>query len=643
MNPFASTTARQAQGRGTSGRQLLLQLFKDELSHLRGLVDEFAREHPKIAGRLGLHSIEVADPHVERLLEGFAYMAARVRAQLDAEHPGLIGHLLQAMYPNFLAPLPSMMVVSLDVDTRNPNLQQGLSVPRHTAVHALVSRGRDTFCQFRTSTAVTLWPIRLTQVQYVNHAADLGLAQLPVGGAIQGGLRIRLCAGGGVPLSQLGLDRLAFYISAPGDVAMRLHELVLAASLGSLVCCPGANSQTSLSTRWRDATSIRPLGYADDEALLPESPRMFSGHRLLQEVAVLPQRLLFFEVGDLRSRLATLPGNEAELVLLFGRGDADLQNRVNGDSLALHCTPAINLFHQRLKPVLLDREAAEHHLVPDPTRTQDFEVHSVDSVKGLGPAGERVFEPLYGGRMADGADAIGHYTTRRRPRTLTPQQAQQGLRAPGYLGEEVFLALQDGPHGPVRQGLRQLSVNAWVTNRDLPLLLPAVAGAPAWRIEASNAITAVRCLSGPTHPVSRLASGHRGWDLVSQLRQNHSAMGPDAQANASLLRDMLQLWGPPDDAAWLRQSEGLRSVAAQLTSRRLALPGPLCFAQGMALTLTVDESAFQGASAFLLASAIECGLARHAAVNSFSQLSLHSLQRGEIHRWPARSGLGPLL
>src|SRR3954469_17531868 len=100
----------------------LLRFYSEELTHLREMGAEFAQDFPKIAARLGLEGMEVADPYVERLLEGFAFLAARIQLKLDAEQPRLIAHLLESLYPNFLAPVPSMLVARLAVDPADPNL-----------------------------------------------------------------------------------------------------------------------------------------------------------------------------------------------------------------------------------------------------------------------------------------------------------------------------------------------------------------------------------------------------------------------------------------------------------------------------------------------------------------------------------------
>jgi len=622
----------------------LLRHYTDELAHLREVGAEFARDFPKIASRLGMEGIAVTDPYVERLLEGFAFLAARVQLKLDAEHPRLIAHLLESIYPNFLAPLPSMMVARLEADLTDPNLLGGYQVPRASAIAAELARGQDTRCEFRTAQAVTLWPIAIASVQYFTHGADLPLKQLPPALGAKGGLRIRLRCGGGASFRQLqGLDCLSLHISAPDDVAHRLHELVQSAVMGSWVHVPGAPAVQALA-QWRDAASVRMQGFGPDEALLPELQRGFSGHRLLQEFAALPQRLLFFEVGELATRLARVPGDEADLVLLFSRGDAALEPLVDAGSVSLFCTPAINLFRKRLDRIQLGPGAWEYHVVADRTRPMDFEVHSLESVVGFGTAraGQQAFQPLYASAHAqgqgEGAAPSGFYTLRREPRLMSERQKQHGPRS-GYIGEEAFLSLVDPQHAPYREDVRQLSVSAWVTNRDLPTLLPpGQAGGPSlWRLDSPGPVKRVTALRGPTRPQSRRPVGELGWSLVSLLTQRQLPLaGDDPAQAAAMLRRLLVLHGPPEDPAWLRMVDGVRTLRAGTVVRRLPGGGRLTFGSGAELVLELDELAFQGGSAVLFGSVLEHYFARYASINTFTQLTLRSAQRGELMRWPPR-------
>jgi type VI secretion system protein ImpG len=688
----------------------LLRLYTEELAYLRELGAEFAAEFPKVAGRLGMETLEVADPYVERLLEGFAFLTARIQLKLDAEQPQLIAHLLESIYPNFLSPVPSMLVARLKVDPADPNLTRGHRVPRGSALLSQLPRGQDTRCEFRTAQDVTLWPIELVDVRYFSHAPDLPLTRLPTAAAIKGGLRLRLRLGGGLQWSQLPLDRLRLYIAAGDDVAFRLHELMTTAPLGSWLHSPasgstgggsngsGTGSGGGISSGWSPADlkarfagpeSLRSAGHANEDALLPVGLRAFSGYRLLQEAAALPQRLLFVDLVDLQRRLPLATGREAELLILFSRGDGGLEPVVDAGSLALFCTPAINLFPKRLDRLQLGPGDWEYHIVPDRTRPMDYEVHSLLSVQGFGTGrqAQQAFEPLYACTHADAAPAEadglsngagasaaprptrpnGYYTLRRTPRLPSAAQQRNGPRT-AYIGEEVYLALVDPRHAPYAEDLRQLAVLARVTNRDLPILLPAGGGgsdsgsgngsgggigsgatasgaggasdAPAlWRLDAPGPVQRVEVLRGPTRPVSRQAFGDIGWRLVSHLTLNHlSLTGADPAANAAALRRMLALYGGPEDAGWQRMVEGVTRLEVRSVVRRLPYPGPLAFGSGLALTLELDELAFQGGSAVLFAGVLEVFFARHAAINSFSQLTLRTPQRGEVMRWPPRIG-----
>lgn len=617
----------------------LLRLYSDELTHLRERGAEFAREFPKIASRLSMDGVEVTDPYVERLLEGFAFLTARIQLKLDAEYPRLVQHLLEAVYPNFLAPIPSMMVVQLVPDASDPNLVHGARVKRGSSVRSEVPRGQNTLCEFRTAHEVRLWPIEVASAQYFSVAPDLPLSRLPGGNRAKGGLRIRLRALGGASFRELSIDSLPIHIAAADTVAYRLHELALGACIGSWVRPSKADAP---GAGWRGANSVAPLGYADDEALLPITQRGFSGYRLLQEYAALPQRFLGFSVGELAARLARIDGPEAEIVLLFGRADAALESLVDAASLALFCTPAINLFHKRLDRIALTPAHWEHHAVPDRTRPMDFEVHSIESVTGFGTGSvaEQHFLPMYANLHTESRSHGAYYTVRREPRVLSAPQKAHGPRS-SYVGQELFLALVDAHQAPYREDLRQIAISALCTNRDLPNLLPTGGGGGAggWSLDAAGAIAQVRCIAGPTRPHTRQADGDIGWSLVSQLSLNYLSIAGDEPARAAAaLRSMLALYGPSGDTGWSKQLDGLTALQARQVVRRLPMGGPLTFGTGIEVTASLDDMAFQGGSAFLLGCLLERFFARHVALNTFSETVLRTSTRGEVMRWPARLG-----
>ena len=175
-----------------------LRYYSQELQHLREVGGEFARDYPKIAGRLGLDGFECADPYVERLLEGFSFLAARVQMKIDAEFPRFTQHLSELVYPQFLAPTPSMAVVQLQPDLSNPSLKDGYLVPRGSALRSVLGAGDNTACEYRSGHAVTLWPIELVEAKFFTHGGHQAGLNVVLPPAVKAGIRLRLRTCGGV-------------------------------------------------------------------------------------------------------------------------------------------------------------------------------------------------------------------------------------------------------------------------------------------------------------------------------------------------------------------------------------------------------------------------------------------------------------
>jgi type VI secretion system protein ImpG len=623
----------------------LLRLYNQELQHLREMGAEFAREFPKVAARLGMDGTEVADPYVERLLEGAAFLAARVQLKLDAEFPRFTQRLLEIVYPSYLAPTPSMAVVQLQPQLTEGNLARGFKVPRGAAMRSQLARGQDTTCEFRSAQEVTLWPLEVLAAEYFLHAPDLPIAQLPFARGVRGGLRVRLRVTAGLKAHELEIDRLRFFLGGTDEIGFRLYELCAGCCAGALVIPPPRPAPW-----WQalGAHEISAAGFADDEALLPVPASGFAGHRLLAEYFAFPQRFLFIDIGGLRPAMQRHDGDEIEIVLLFSRADDALVGRVEAANVVLHCTPAINLFPKRLDRIHLTDGVHEYHAVADRARPMDYEIHDVTSVTGFGAGAdsEQTFLPLYGLRRDDDPERTAYFTVRRELRLMSARQRRQGARS-SYLGSEAFVAIVDPAEAPFSSDLRQLSLTAQCTNRDLPVLVAFGWGSTDFVLDAAAPLAAIRLIKGPSRPLSPLADGALTWRIISQLSLNYLALiegrterGDDA---ATVLREMLSLYARSGDASALRQIEGLRHILARPVVRRLPLAGPIAFGRGVQVEVEVDELAFEGASAYLFGAVLGRFLARHVSLNSFVELALRSPQRGEIARWRPQCGTRPTL
>jgi type VI secretion system protein ImpG len=616
----------------------LIQYYERELRHLRAMGGEFAQQFPKIAARLSMTDLEVADPYVERLLEGVAFLAARVQLKLDAEFPRFTQSLLDIIYPHYLSPTPSMLVAQFLPDPGDPNLATGFKrVPRGSTIHGSASGDSITGCEFRTAQDVVLWPCRVSAASYFSYAPDLQLHTLPVATRIKGGLRIKLSAAAGLKFAQTSIDHLRFFLGGDDAVANRLYELCAGSALGALV--------VTARTGVRDfvpASQVRPVGFSDDEAMLPVTLRSFHGYRLLQEYFAFPQRYRFIEVSGLVSAIRRAAAEEIELVVLLGRSDPTLESIVDAANVALYCTPAINLFEKRADRIQVSESAFEFPVVVDRTRPLDFEVYEVTEVigHGSGDSADQPFLPFYAAYSSDAAHQhSAYFTTRREPRLPSSTQKRRGPRS-SYIGTEVFLSLVDPHEAPYREELRQLSIKTLCTNRDLVLQMPVT----GLSLDIAAPITGIRVVAGPTRPLVPLTDGAVAWRAVNHLSLNYlSLVDVSPEQGASALRDLLELYAPGADPAARKQIEGIRSMRVRPVVRRLRGPGPLVFGRGLELTLTVDEMAFEGGSAFLLSAVLDRYFARHVSINSFTEVVLRSDTRGEISRWMPQPGVRPTL
>ena len=612
----------------------LLAYYNRELQFVREMGGEFAQAFPKIASRLGLEGLECADPYVERLLEGFAFLAARVQLKLDAEYPHFTQHLLEMTYPQYLAPTPSMGIVELQ--PRKGVSPKGFTLPRDTALRANRPRGDQTSCEFRTAHEVTLWPVEIGEVEYLTHARGITGADPTSRRSVEAAVRIALRTTEPLPFKGLALDELVLFVRGSNRLAMHLYEQLLANATGVAVRWEGKDAPVMLP-----ASTVTRFGFDDEQALLPYRNRAFHGYRLLHEYFAFPDRFLFVRLQGLGRILASCDAREVELVVLLDRLEPELDHAIDARSLSLHCTPAVNLFPRRADRIHIEQGRFEYHVVPDRTRPMDLEVYQVETVTGFGSGDLEVeFRPFYHSKNWNAHEEDrAYYTARRAPRALSARQKQDGPRS-SYVGSEVFVSLVDAREAPFCPDLRQLGLNVLCTNRDLSLRMPVGLGATDFSLMSGGPVQAVRCISGPTRPRVSWPSGETAWRLISHLSLNYlSLVDQDVREGAVALRELLGLYADLADPAARKQIEGVQSISASPIVRRIPAPGPVAFGRGLGIEVTLEDAAFEGSGCYLLASVLEHFFTRYTSINSFTETTLRTVERGEVTRWAARPGL----
>jgi type VI secretion system protein ImpG len=614
----------------------LLRHYENELAFMREMGGEFAETYPKIAARLGMDGTEVLDPYVERLLEGVAFLNARVQLELELQYPAFTSHLLEIVYPHYLGPTPSMMIAELVPDRDSPALDSGYVLPRQTELRSRIVEGTQTACVFRTAQDTTLWPVEIAEAEYIESRGDLVAAGVAGAAEARAGIRLRLRRTGDEPLGKLNFDRLTLYLSGQGDHAYRLYELLCAQTRALVARSTNRRADWTLELQG----TVEPRGFAPEDALLPTPPRSFDGYRLLQEYFAIPERFRFVDVSGLSRALARCEDQEFDLYILLREGDMAVAAGVTAEAFRLNCVPAINLFEKRCDRMHVTTQDVEQHVVPDRTAPLDYEVYSVDDVIGMSGDGEddTPFRPFYSADefTAASGGSQAFYAQSRKMRQRNNRERLKGART-NYLGSEVYLSLVDQRQAPYSGALRQLAVRAIVTNRDLPLLLAT--GAPdVFYLPDGGPVAAVRTPVPPTRPRPSLAQGDAAWRLISHLSLNYLSITNAEEGGARALREIIGLYAPQGDRAIEKQLEGIVHVSSRPIVRRISDEVLSTAVRGLEITVHCDDDFFDGASAYLLVAVLERFFRGYVSINAFTETVLATEQRGEVARWRPEKG-----
>jgi type VI secretion system protein ImpG len=644
-----------------------LDLYNRELKLLNEHAAEFAEEYPGIAERLGGLVGERQDPLIGGLLEGAAFLAARVQLKLKHEFAEFTHNLLEQLVPNYLAPTPSALLARVRPPYGDPALREGQRIALGSYLDATyVERDRRIACRYRLASDITLWPFDIAAAEYFASPGPLQAIGLPGDPAMVAGLRLSLvhrtvadpalemadseaakqpdvwfagCRASELPVHLLG---------AEAD-AIALYEQVFADRVGVFF---------RYLDEFGDPVVVRapegciePIGFHEDEALFPNDPRMFRGFDLLREYFLFPRKFLGFRLTGLGSILPQVRTKAMDVILAFDEANSRLAAAVQPDLFALYAGPALNLFEKTLDRIPVQSRHHEYHVVPDRSRYLDFEPHRILQVYAHYAGGrDRVpVPPLYSAIEGRSGQVGLAYTVRRLPRRRTVEEQKYGA-ASDYTGTDVFISLVEPTGVDGEPGVAELSVRALCSNRHLPEHLPVGQGGADFRF-LDNVVLDVVCASGPTPPrepvVSQLRSrsevAHTGavtWRLINVLSLGHLGLVErGAGRNGQSLREILGLFADLSDSATERRIRGVRSIDSRPIVRRLRQRTGIGAARGLEVTVTFDDKAFEGSGVFLLGAVLDRFMPEYAAFNHFTQTVIRTVERGEIMRFPPRPGL----
>ena len=651
--------------------QEFLDLYDRELKVLYEQAAEFADEYPGIAERLGGLVRERVDPMVAGLLEGAAFLAARVQLKIKHEFPEFTENLLDQLVPHYLSPTPSALLAQVRPTFGDPALRDGLRIPRGASLEATHrDRERRTACRFRLCHDVALWPFDLVGAEYLPTIGSLQALGVTHGPEAIAGLRLTLthrtaariedemsdAAAATVPETWFAGCRtkdLTVHLMGAESDAIALYEQIFGDCVG--LCFRHLDSYGDPVITPFPVANLAQIGFGDDEGLLPTDPRVFHGFDLLREYFLFPRKFLGFRLDGLGAVLPKLTAKTVDVIFLFDEANPRLPGAVNPSVFALYGATAINLFEMATDRIPVRTNQHEFQVVPDRSHPLDYEPHRILDVHAHFHGGrDKVpVAPLYAGALRAETGRSLFYSTRRLPRRRSQQERASG-GASDYTGTELFISLIEPAGIDSEAGVAELSVRALCSNRHLPEQLPVGEGGSDFRLIDHMSLD-VTCRAGPTKPREPVVAQQRGrsevlstgaatWRLISILSTNQLGLvehGGGARAEA--VRETLSLFADSSDSATERRVRGVRKVDSRPVVRRLRHRMGLGAARGIEVTVTLDERAFEGSGAFLLGAILDRYFAEYAAMNHFTETVVRTTERGEIMRWPPRAGTrGPL-
>ena len=606
--------------------------YERELIFIRQFAQDFARLYPAAAGRLLLEPNRSVDPHVERLLEGFALLAGRVHQKLDDEYPELTEATLGVLYPHYLAPVPSMAIVQFELDHERGQFPDGFAIDRGGKLRSTPIA--DVACRFRTGYPVTLWPIEVAEARVLTAPFPPGLPPPPPGTAAALRLRLR-CQGGAKFADHPGLDRLRFYLSGDGPMIATLYETLFTRALRVVLQVPGVADRPTVVLD--PAEALAQVGFGRDEGILPYPEHSFLGYRLLTEFFAFPSKFLFVDLLGL-DRVRELGTTDAvDVVVFLDRSAANVEQGVDRDTFRLGCTPIVNLFEQTAEPIPLTQARHEYRVTPDVASPHGMEVYSVDSVVGTDPVARVTTDylPLYSFR---------HGTPREANRAYWQSTRGPSTRE-GDRGTEVDLRLVDLDFHPRLPAEATLVVRTTCTNRDLAGRLHHAGDQLGFVLESAAPLARIRCARLPTAPLRPPPRRGRQWRLISHLNLNHLSLTGEQGREA--LQEILRLYDPADSGGAAGESlaavnrqliDGILAVSSRRVVGRIETPETTGFCRGLEVAITLDEKRYVGTGAFLFASVLERFLGLYVSINSFVQLVARTGAEAPLKTWPPRSG-----
>ena len=628
-------------------RDELLGYYERELIFLRRMGAEFARKYPKVAARLLLEEEKIEDPHVERIVEAFAFLAGRISLKLDDELPEITESFLNVLYPHYLAPIPSMAIAQFSYGSPKDKLTAVQKLERGAKLNSRPVEGSP--CRFRTAYDVQLMPLVLESAALESPAPKNSQGKFS-----EAFIRLSFACYGNSPLAEVKMgesgkppESLRFFLNGESQLVFPLYEIIFNHAtqvefrpkdppIGSKSFKTMSNIQLKMPDPiFLPPEAIKQVGFAEKEAMLPFTKRSFSGYRLLTEYFAFPHKFLFFDIEGIDRAINAKFGSHFDILIHLKDVTPPLAP-ITEDAFRLGCSPIVNLFSRTSDPIYLSQKKYEYHVIPDVHRQLTTEVYSIDEVITTDPRTNtsRRFSPFYSMKHAYGEqmEKSFWYATRRNSQKQDDE------------GSEVFISMVDMNFNPRTPATEVITIKTTCTNRDLPSRLPFGGKSDDFEVEGAAILSRVRCLTKPTETIRPPKRRALQWRLISHLNLNYLSITEGENKTPEALQEILELYNFDDSTVTRQQILGITGIESRKVVRRIGDHIGAGFIRGLETTLSFDETQYVGSGMFLFASVLERFLALYTSLNSFNQTVIKSEQReGIVRRFAPRTGEQVLL
>lgn len=607
----------------------LLPYYEKELAFIRQMGAEFAKEHPKIAGRLGINAETIEDPHVSRLIESFAYLNARIQHKLDDDFPELSDALLEVLFPHYQRPIPSMTIVQFLADKEK--LESTYRLEKNTLLDSEQFNGES--CRFNTIYDTDIQPFELLEASLLGRPFSTpGSSQFKGASAV---LKFSFQAfSDEFSFAEERPNRIRFYLKGQPQHINPLYELILNKCQAIYIATAEGDSHPVRLP----VNTIRAIGFGAGEGLLPYPDSSFMGYRLLTEYFAFPEKFMFFDLAGFADKIPEVATSKLEFYLYLADSDVELEHNISAETFQLGCVPAVNLFKHRADPIKLDHRSTEYEIIADARRPNGYEIYSVEGVNASTSSGtSETYLPLYGiNHENQNQENHAYWFSSRRHAKLGDHLRDEAT--------DVFLSLVDIDFNPNNPDDRTLSLETICSNRNQPARLPFSTEQPRLQcVDSAPPCSQIKCLTQPGASIRPSLRNNARWRLISHLSLNHlSITGGKEAINA--LKEILRLYDFKDSSINRAQIDSISKVTTRSINAPLTIGGHTSLCRGMEIEIELDDLHLSGNSSFLFATVLEHFFALYCSINSFTRVLVKLKNKeGYLKKCPPRAGEKTLL